>query len=245
MPAKTDYHDRIALITGASRGIGRSVAKGFAAHGAHVVALARPKSVSALEALDDEVKAAGQPGITIVPLDLTDGKGVDNLGAALFERFGRLDILIANAGILGPLSPIGHIAPKDFEKVMAVNVTAQYRLIRSMDPLLRQSPAGRAIFLTSGATQKNRPYWGAYAASKAAVEMMVKTYAEEVKDTQVRVTLIDPGATATDMRATAFPGEDPDTLPSPEDLVPLFLEIAHANYGGHGQRVAFREWRAT
>ncbi len=164
--------DRIALVTGASRGLGAAAALAYANEGAHIVAVAR--TVGGLEALDDRIKQAGGSA-TLVPLDVTDGPGIDRLGAALHERFGKLDILLGNAGLLGTLSPIGHIDPAIFEKVMAVNVTANWRLIRSLDPLLRQSDAGRAIFVTSGISRRIVPYWSAYAASKAALDMMVAT----------------------------------------------------------------------
>ena len=161
--------DRIALITGASRGLGAAAALAYAREGAHCVLVAR--TVGGLEAVDDQIKAAGGTA-TLVPLDITDGPGIDRLGAALYERFGRIDVLLGNAGLLGMLAPLGHIEPAIFEKVMAVNVTANWRLIRSMDPLLRRSDAGRAIFVTSGVTRRAVPYWGAYAASKAALEML-------------------------------------------------------------------------
>src|SRR5438874_346825 len=181
---------RIALITGASRGLGAAAALAYAKEGAHCVLVAR--TVGGLEALDDQIKAAGGSA-TLVPLDITDGPGIDRLGAALYERFKKLDILLGNAGLLGTLSPIGHIEPAVFERVIAVNVTANWRLIRSLDPLLRQSDAGRAIFVTSGISRKVVPYWSAYAASKAALDMLVGTYAAEVAHTAVRVNLYNPG----------------------------------------------------
>ena len=168
---------RIALITGASRGLGAAAAVAFAREGAHCVLVAR--TVGGLEAVDDQIKALGNDGATLVPLDVTDGPGIDRLGAALFERFGKLDVLLGNAGLLGVLSPIGHIDPETFERTMAVNVTANWRLIRSLDPLLQRSDAGRAIFVTSGISRRVIPYWSLYAASKAALDMMVATYAAE------------------------------------------------------------------
>src|SRR5262245_12186512 len=188
---------RLALITGASRGLGAAAALAFAREGAHCVLVAR--TVGGLEAVDDRIKALGGSA-TLVPLDVTDGPGIDRLGLALYERFGRLDVLLGNAGILGTLSPIGHIEPAVFEQVMAVNVTANWRLIRSMDPLLRRSDAGRAIFVTSGISRKAVPYWSAYAASKAALDVMVGTYAAEVAHTAVRVNLYNPGPMRTAMR---------------------------------------------
>lgn len=196
---------RVALITGASRGLGAAAALAYAAEGAHCVLVAR--TVGGLEEVDDRIKAIGGAA-TLVPLDVTDGPGIDRLGQALFDRFGRLDVLLGNAAVLGTLSPMGHFEPKVFEQVMAVNVTANWRLIRSMDPLLRRSDAGRAVFVTSGASRRIIPYWGAYATSKAALDMMVGIYAAEVAHTQVRVNLFNPGPMRTFMRREAFPGED-------------------------------------
>jgi NAD(P)-dependent dehydrogenase (short-subunit alcohol dehydrogenase family) len=223
MPGPRPLEGRIAVVTGASRGIGYHAAKGFAAAGAHVVAVAR--TVGGLEELDDEIKAGGGSA-TLVPLDLKDYEGIDRLGAALFERWRKLDILFANAGILGQLSPLGHVSPKVWDDVMAVNVTANWRLVRSLDPLLRQSDAGRALFMSSGAVRRCRPYWGPYSMSKAALEALAATYAKEVAATPVRVAAIDPGRTRTAMRAQAMPGEDPDTLPHPAEIVPHLVEMA-------------------
>ncbi len=213
---------RIALITGASRGIGRAVAMRFAAEGAHLILTARTQG--ALEEVDDELRALGR-NATLVPADLTDYATIDQMGAAVFERFKRLDILVGNAGELGTLSPLAHTDPATWERVMAINVTANWRLIRSFDPLLRASDAGRGIFVTSGVTASPRAYWGAYAVSKTALEMMVGIYAAETAKTQVRVNLINPGATRTRMRAQAFPGEDPSGLKTPEDVADLFVEL--------------------
>jgi NAD(P)-dependent dehydrogenase (short-subunit alcohol dehydrogenase family) len=214
---------RIALVTGASRGIGYKAAKAFAGAGAHVVAIAR--TVGGLEELDDEIQAAGGSA-TLVPLDLKDYDGIDRLGAALHERWGRLDVLLANAGILGELSPLPHVEIKTWDEVMAVNVTANWRLIRSLDPLLRQSDAGRAIFLSSGAAHRCRAYWGPYSVSKAAVEALARTYAHETVNTAIRVVSVDPGATRTAMRARAMPGEDPSKLPDPEEIAPELVRLA-------------------
>jgi NAD(P)-dependent dehydrogenase (short-subunit alcohol dehydrogenase family) len=215
---------RIALVTGASRGIGAAVAKRLAAEGAHVVLVAR--TVGGLEAVDDEIEAAGGTA-TLVPLDLAEHDAIDRLGAALYERYGRLDILVGNAAILGSLSPLGHFEPALWQEVMAINLTANWRLIRSMDPLLRQAEAGRAIFVTSGAAKAALPYWGAYAASKAALEAMVRVYAGEVGNiSKLRVILIDPGIVRTALRAQAFPGENPASLASPENVAPAFIELA-------------------
>jgi NAD(P)-dependent dehydrogenase (short-subunit alcohol dehydrogenase family) len=194
---------RVALVTGASRGIGAAVAKLFAAQGAHIIALAR--TVGGLEELDDAIAAAGGTA-TLVPQDLADLDAIDRLGAALHERFGKLDILVANAGVLGVLSPIAHVEPKVWDETMLLNVTVNFRLIRSLDPLLRLSDAGRAIFVTSGAARAPRAYWGPYGTSKAALDYMVGTWAQEVLKTNIRVNLINPGATRTAMRATATPG---------------------------------------
>ncbi len=223
---------RLALITGASRGIGRAVALAYAREGAELILLARTSG--ALEELDDEVKALGAKA-TLVPADLKDHNALDQLGAIIFERWGRLDILVGNAAILGALSPIGHITPKDWQALMDVNVTANFRLLRSMDPLLKASPAGRAIFVTSTVGAEARAYWGGYATSKAALEMLVRTYAEECTRTTVRANLINPGATRTAMRAKAMPGEDPATLPQPADVTPLFVDLATAACTRNGE----------
>jgi NAD(P)-dependent dehydrogenase (short-subunit alcohol dehydrogenase family) len=214
---------RIALITGASRGLGAAVARSFAAEGAHLVLVAR--TVGGLEEVDDAVEAAGGTA-TLVPLDLKEFDQIDRLGAALYERYKKLDILVGNAGLLGVLSPMGHIDPPVWDEVMAVNVTANWRLLRSMDPLLRQSDAGRAIFVTSGEGSGVHPYWGAYAASKAALESMVRNYAGEMTKTKVRANLLDPGPVRTALRAQAFPGEDPMKLKTPDAVAPRFLELA-------------------
>ncbi len=211
MDMKPDLSGRLALVTGASRGIGREIALQMAALGAHVIAVAR--TPGGLEELDDEITAASGQA-TLVPLDLTDGEGVDRLGGAIHERWGKLDILVANAAILGPISPIGHIKAKDFEAVMAINVTATWRLMRTTERLLHESDAGRAIIMSSGAAQTCKPFWGAYSASKAAVEALARTWAGEAQNTPLRVNSVDPGRTRTRMRAQAMPGEDPETLPT-------------------------------
>ncbi len=230
---------RIALVTGASRGIGAAVARRFAAEGAHVVAVAR--TIGGLEELDDAIKVLGGTA-TLVPLDLTDFDAIDRMGHALYERFGHLDVLVGNAALLGTLSPVGHIEPKVFERVLAVNVTANWRLIRSFDPLLRQSTAGRAIFVTSGVTRRTIPYWGAYAATKAAMETLVRIYAAEVAHTAVKVNLINPGPTRTRMRADAFPGENPETLPTPDAIAAAFVPLAEEACTLHGEWIAADEW---
>jgi len=224
---------RIALITGASRGIGRAVALRFAREGADVILVARTQG--ALEELDDEIRDLGRHAI-LVPADLTDFNAIDRMGAAVLDRWGRLDVLVGNAGALGVLGPISQTDPALWEQVFAINVTANWRLIRSFDPLLRASDAGRAIFVTSGVSG-GRAYWGAYAASKAAVEAMARTYADEVAKTAVRVNLINPGGTRTRMRAEAYPGEDPMTLKTPDDVAGLFVDMAEPAWTANGEVV--------
>jgi NAD(P)-dependent dehydrogenase (short-subunit alcohol dehydrogenase family) len=234
--------DRVALVTGASRGIGRAVALGLAKAGAHVVIVAR--SLAQLETLDDEIQAAGGHA-TLLQLDLKKGDRIDQLGPTLYQRWEKLDILVANAGILGPLSPLGHVTEDGFLGTIDINLNANWRLIRTLDPLLKRSDAGRGVFVTSGASSGKHAYWGPYAASKAGLEALVKSWAEELANTNVRANLINPGATRTQMRAKAFPGEDPMTLPAPEDLVPLFLELVAPSCERNGDVVSFREWRAA
>ena len=215
---------RVALVTGASRGIGRAVALKFAEAGAHVVALARTQG--GLESLDDEIKAIGGEA-TLVPLDLRKHDDIDAMGYALYQKFGRLDVLVGAAGILGTLSPVSHFAPKDWEEVMAVNLTANWRLMRSFDALMRQSDAGRAIFVTAGVASHASPYWGAYAASKAGLETLARSWAAEVgRTTPLRVNMVDPGVVRTALRAKAFPGEDPLKHPPPEAVAGVFLDLA-------------------
>lgn len=214
--------NRIAVVTGASRGIGFAVAVELARAGAHLVLLAR--TVGGLEEVDDAVRKHGSSA-TLVPASLTDGPAIDRLGQAIHDRWGKLDILVGNAGVLGPLSPIGHVRSKDWDEVMAVNLTANWRLIRSLDPLLKASDAGRAVFVTSGVARHAKAYWGAYAVSKAGLEMLVRTYAAEVQNMTVRANLFNPGPVRTAMRAKAMPGEDPATLPKPRDVAPAFAEL--------------------
>jgi len=214
---------KIALIAGASRGIGAAVAERFAREGAHVVLAAR--TVGGLEEVDDAVRAVGGSA-TLVPVDLRDFIKIDELAAALSNRWGRLDILVGNAAEFGVFSPLGHIDPATWNKVVDLNLTSNWRLIRAMDPLLRAAPAGRAIFVTSGVARGVFPYWGPYAVSKAGLEMLVKIYAGEVAKTRVRANLIDPGIVRTRLRARAFPGEDPAALPSPESVADAFLALA-------------------
>ena len=225
---------RLALVTGASRGIGAAVARRFAAEGAHVIAVARTQG--ALEELDDAVRAAGG-AVTLVPLDLRAFDSIDHMGAALNERFHKLDIVAGCAGVLESLSPIGHIDPKLWSEVFDVNATANYRLIRSLDPLLRRSDSGRAIFVTCAAGRELGPFWGAYGASKAALEAAVRIYAAEVARTPIKVNLVDPGPVRTRLRAEAFPGEDRATLKSPEDVTEIFVRLAAADCPHHGKLV--------
>ena len=214
---------KIALITGASRGIGAAVAERFASEGAHLVLAAR--TIGGLEEVDDAVRAA-RGSATLVPVDLRDFVKINELAAALFERWGRLDILVGNAAEFGVFSPLGHIDPATWAEVMDLNLTANWRLIRAMDPLLRVAPAGRAIFVTSGVARGVFPYWGPYAVGKAGLEMLVKIYAGEIAKTRVRANLIDPGIVRTRLRARAFPGEDPRRLPPPESVADAFLTLA-------------------
>lgn len=214
--------DSIALVTGASRGIGHATALALARAGAHIVAVAR--TVGGLEELDDAVRAEGGSA-TLVPLDLDDFDGVARLALALNERYRRLDILVGNAGLLGPVSPLGHVDPAEFERMMRINVTANLQLIRCMDPLLRAAPAGRVVFLSSGAAHNARAYVGPYSISKAALEMLARTYAAETVTTRVRVNLVNPGATRTRMRAQFMPGEDPATLPSPDRVADAIVKL--------------------
>jgi NAD(P)-dependent dehydrogenase (short-subunit alcohol dehydrogenase family) len=226
--------DRIALITGASRGIGRAVALAFARQGAHVLLLARART--ALEEIDDAIKESGGKA-TLIPLNLTDGKRVDALGPTLYERFGRLDILVGNAAILGRLSPLTHIPSEHWERVVATNLTANWRLIRTLDPLLRRSDAGRVIFVASSVAHTAKAYWAPYSVSKAALETLAKTYANETSDSAIKVNIIDPGATATRMRAEAYPGEDQATLRTPEEVAEVFVEFALPSFTETGRLI--------
>ena len=231
---------KIALVTGASRGIGYATALALARAGAHIVAVAR--TVGGLEELDDAIGVAGGSA-TLVPLDLKDYAGITRLGAALSERYRRLDILIGNAGLLGPLSPLAHVEPKAWEDVIAVNVTANWHLIRSMDALLRASEAGRVVFVTSGIATSPRAYWGPYAISKAALDALARTYAAESATTSVRVNLFSPGPTRTRMRATAMPGEDPLSLNPPEPVAEKIVEMCLPEFRESGKTYDFRESR--
>jgi NAD(P)-dependent dehydrogenase (short-subunit alcohol dehydrogenase family) len=228
---------RIALVTGASRGIGAAAALALARLGSHVVAVAR--TVGGLEELDDAVRAAGGSA-TLVPLDVTDFAGLARLAGALNERYGHLDILVGNAALVGPSSPLDHITLQDWDEVMKVNVTANWQLICAMDALLRRSDAGRAVFLTSGAAHNMRPYRGLYSTSKAALEAVVRTYAAETERTAVRVNLFNPGPTRTRMRAQVMPGEDPMTLPPPEEVAEKIITLCLPEFSETGRLYDFR-----
>jgi NAD(P)-dependent dehydrogenase (short-subunit alcohol dehydrogenase family) len=229
-----DQNLRTVLITGASRGLGAALAGAFAGPGTQLILVAR--TPGGLEEVDDRVRARGGQA-TLVPLDLLKSAGIDQLGGVVAERYGRLDVLIGNAAELGVLAPAGHVEPKVFERVMALNAGANYRQIRSFDPLLRAAPAGRALFVTCSQARAARPYWGAYAASKAALEALVLSYAAELHKTRVRVNLVDPGPLRTRLRARAYPGEDEARQPEPASAVPLFLELADARCSRHGERL--------
>lgn len=232
--------NKIALISGATRGIGKAFCLELAKRKCHIVAVA--KTQQGLEKLDDEVKALGGT-TTLVPLDLSDMNGIDRLGASLFERWGRLDILLANAGILGPLSPVTHIDPADFDRVMAINFSSQWRLIRATELLLKKADAGRAILMSSGAAHRVRAFWGLYGASKAALEVIGRAWAEEMRQSNIRINFVNPGATRTDMRAKAMPGEDALTLPTPEDVASRMMQLVAPNLTEHGRLFDVRKNR--
>ena len=235
--------DRIALVTGASRGIGRAAALALAAAGAHIVAVAR--TPGALEELDDEIRAlTGQPA-TLVPMDIGEAGGLDQLGLAIHERFGRLDILVHAAAILGPMTPVAHIEPQHWDRVIAVNLTASYRLIRSVEPLLRAAERPRAIFLTSGRAIRPKAFWGPYGVTKAGLEHLVRTWADELEQTNIRAVLLDPNTMRTRMRAEAMPGEDPASLPDPSEIGPLIVELAQADLGMPTASVVFSDWKTA
>ena len=235
-----DLSGRVALVTGASRGIGKAVALALAGAGAHVVALARTQG--ALEELDDAIRAGGGAA-TLVPCDVKDGDALDRLGAAIYARWGKLDVFVGNAGVLGPLSPLSHIDPPQWDDVFAVNVTANWRLIRALDLPLRASDAGRVVLVSSGAGHgaATKPYWGPYGASKAALDMLVRSYAAETRNvSKVKVMAVDPGPLRTKMRAAAMPGEDPASLRTPEDLAPKILALCAPAWTDTGRLYDFR-----
>ena len=229
---------RVSLVTGATRGIGYAAALALAKAGSHIIATGRTQG--GLEDLDDAIKSVGGE-CTLVPMDLKQFDGIDQLGQVIHDRWGRLDGVFANAGVLGDITLAPHVEPKVFDDVLAVNLTANYRLIRSVDTLLRASPAGRAVFVTSGVASSRRAYWSAYAAAKAGLEAFVQCYAKEVGITNIKVNLLNPGAVRTAMRAKAVPGEDPAELPQPADVAPLIVDMLSPNYDGHDEIIAFRE----
>lgn len=226
---------KTALITGASRGIGAAVAKLLARQGAHVILIAR--TIGGLEAVDDEIKSFGGRA-TLMPLDLFKLDELDALGPTLYQHFPKLDIFVGNAAMLGTLAPLGHLKPDEFQQVMNLNVMANYRLIRTLDPLIKAAPQGRAVFVTSGVTQDLRAYWGEYAVSKAALEALAKVYAAECANTNVKVNILDPGRVRTAMRAQAYPGENPELRPMPEDIAPHFLKLVGDDCAMNGETLA-------
>jgi len=232
MNAPQRLADRLALVTGATRGIGRAVALAYAREGAHLILVGR--TAGALEEVDDEIRALGGSA-TLLTLDLKTQDKIDALGPTIYQRWNKLDILVGNAGILGPLSPLGHVTADAWSEVLEINLTANWRLIRTLDPLLRRSEAGRAIFVSSGVATNPRAYWGPYAASKAGLEALVKVYADEVANTPVRVNLVNPGPTRTGMRAKAFPGEDPASLKPPDHVAEVFVKLAAAACTDNGK----------
>ncbi|WOI52374.1 SDR family NAD(P)-dependent oxidoreductase [Parvularcula sp. LCG005] len=229
----------IALVTGASRGIGRAAALALGTAGYHVIALAR--TVGALEELDDEIAAAGGSA-TLIPVDLAEQEALSRLPAALADRFGRIDALVANAGVLGELTPVSDIPAKVWHNAFAVNVHANLSLLAGLDPLLRASSHAHIVGITSGRARKFVPFWAPYSATKAAFEALMLTYAAEQETFTIRTNLIDPGPIRTGMRAKAMPGEDPETLPTPEDLAPLVVELCRPDETRNGEIISFKEW---
>lgn len=237
---RKSMQDRVCVVTGATRGIGYSAALELARRGAHIIAIGR--TLGALEELDDAVNSLGGQA-TLVQFDLKDMEAIDRLGAAIYERWGKLDGLVANAGLLGAVTPLGHLEPNVWDDVMAVNVTANWRLIRSLDPLLRQSDAGRAVFMSSGAAHKCKPFWGVYSVSKAALDVMIRTYSGELVSTNVKANLFSPGPVRTKMRAQAVPGEDPETIPHPDDVAPSIIDLVEPKCTESGKIFDFVEKR--
>lgn len=231
-----------AVVTGATRGIGRECALALASAGAHVIAVGRTQG--ALEALDDEIRSWGGVRPTLVPMDLMEGDGIDQLGGQIFQRHQRLDILVHAAGLLGGLRPVSHIDPRLWDKVVSSNLTSTFRLIRSFEPLLRQSDAGRAIFFTTGRVVRPKAYWGSYAATKAGLEALVRCWADEIESTNIRAVLLDPNVMRTKMRAEAFPGEDQDSLTDPKEIRPMILDlVTRSDLGLPNKPVIFSEWK--
>jgi NAD(P)-dependent dehydrogenase (short-subunit alcohol dehydrogenase family) len=232
----------IALVTGATRGIGRASALGLAEAGAHVIAAGRTQG--ALEELDDEIKARTGENATLVPMDLTKLDDIDTLAGVIAQRWGRLDILLHAAAQLGDMTPVSNLEPKVWDKVLQLNMTAPFRLIRALEPLLRRSQAARPIFITSGVARTPRAFWGLYASSKAGLDALVTTWADELEITSIRPVLLSPGPMRTKMRAQAFPGEDPMTLPDPSEIAPLVVELARPDLSPAAY-VEFKAWKAA
>jgi NAD(P)-dependent dehydrogenase (short-subunit alcohol dehydrogenase family) len=239
MPGPLD--NAIALVTGASRGLGAVTAVELARLGAHVVITARTQG--GLEETDDEIRAAGGKA-TLLPLDLHEGSQIDAIGPSLFERFGRLDVLVHNAGTLGRLTPVSHIQEKDWNDVVAVNLAATWRLIRTSEPLLRRAEAGRAVFVTTDRARAPLAYWGAYGATKAALEHLVLTWAQELAFTKVRINLFDPGPVRTRLRANAFPGENPADLLLPATVAPALAALCLPTETRNGE-IVFAQQRSS
>lgn len=236
MSTDMPFHDKVALITGASRGIGAALAKLLAHNGAHVVLLAR--TIGGLEAVDDIIRKDGRGRATLMPVDLFNLPAIDSLGPTIATHIGKLDMFIGNAAMLGTLGPYDHIAPDEWQRVIDLNLMANIRLMRSIEPLLKKSPAGRAVFVTSGAAITPKAYWGPYAVSKAGLEAFAKICAAEHANTDVRVNIFDPGRVRTSMRAQAYPGEDPKSRPHPDEIAPHFLPLLSDDCPMNGQRVA-------
>ena len=236
-----DFTGKTIFITGASRGIGKGAALAFAKAGADIIALAKNKA--ALEELDDEISAMGRH-CALIAADLTNEEAMHQLGTILSGRFEAIDAVIANAGILGPLSTLTDIDQKLWDLTLKTNLTANWHLIRELDPLLRKAADPRMVFISTGTTTSFKPYWGAYTVSKAGLEAMAKTYAQEAGPFGVKVSILNPGPTRTKMRAKAFPGEDPMSLPHPDEIAPLILQLASPLYQGEGQRINFQDWRS-
>ena len=233
---------KVALVTGASRGIGYAIAKALASHGAHIIAIARTQE--GLESLDDEIQALGGTA-TLTPFDLREFDRIDALGGIVAEKWGRLDILVGNAAILGTLGPVGHIEPEEWGHLLDINLSANWRLIRAFDSLLRASDHGRALFVTSSvASQRLKPYWGGYAAAKAGLETMIRTYALEVAKTPMRINILDPGATRTAMRAQAMPGEDTNALPHPDEIAATALDMLLPSWTDNGDMIIHKDYVA-
>ena len=235
---EVDLSNKLILVTGATRGIGRAVAVAAAAAGAEIIITGR--TIGALEEVDDEIKAAGSSA-TIVELDMKDAAAIPRLASAIAGRWGRLDGFVANAAMLAALTPIGHLTPEAWDESVAVNLTGQWHMIRAFDPLLRAAPAGRAILVTSGAALGSKPFWAPYAATKAGLEALGRSWAGESEQTNLKINMINPGGTATKMRASAFPGEDPASLPQPSDIAPAFLRLLAEDCPYHGELVEARQ----